>query len=326
VCALSSACSVLGTVADLDVACEESQLVVRPVDEFGRYRWSFDTGSDLTLFDEDSLADVPLVETDAIAVITAMTGRKVEGPIEILDELLLRQRKRPRPFRLENLWVVRVPRLRENTGFDAILGYRPFRNRIVELDLGRERVRVRARAPGGRNVEHLPLTFDEWRPIVEVTSSTGYAFPAIVDTGSNSFFSLARRDLEALDIDRPFEAGRLTRGAFGSTTHALYQFDGWFSLGRARFQNPVVTGTRELSESLLGVPALRFVRMTIDPARERAVVDLPWLPGARLGLAQRGVTITSVVNVLENGPAPVELPRASPSSALRRSSWHGTRP
>ncbi len=228
------------------------------------------------------------------------------------------------PFRLEDLWVIRVPNLRANTGFDAILGYRPFRHRIVEMDLGRSRVRVRARGASGPGVEHLPLTFDEWRPIVEVPSSAGYSFPAIVDTGSNSWFSLTKADRRALEIGDPFEAGRLTRGALGETTHSLYQFKGSFSLGHARFQNPIVTGNRELSESLLGVLALRVVRLTLDPAKERASVEVLRTPWTRVGLLPRRVTITSVLTPVAEGESQVEPAHArrTPAPPARRARKH----
>ena len=286
-------------MADLKVSFADEQLVVHPSNDLGRFQWSFDTGSDLTLLDADAFAEVDLIATDATAVVSGTTGRKIERPIEILEELPLEQRGRSRDYVLHHLWVVRVSNLRENTGFDAILGYRPFQMQVVEMDLGRARVRVKSRARQRPGMDYHPLHFDEWRPVMEIPASNGYRFPAIVDTGSNSWFSLKETDRRALEIKEPIEKGRMTRGALGSTTHALYQFDGSLSLGNAYFRNPIVTGTDQLTESLLGVPALRFVRVTLDPVKSRVAVEVPSAPWWKSMRQSRVMTITTTVRPLE---------------------------
>ncbi len=294
-----TSCASVSTVADLKMSLEDDQLIVHPANELGRFRWSFDTGSDLTLFDAEALAEVDLIATDATAVISGTTGRKIEGPIEILPELPLEQRGRTWDYPLRDLWVVRVPGLRKNTGFDAILGYQPFQTQVVELELGMGRVRVKSHLPQRRGIEYHALQFDEWRPVMVVPASTGYRFPAIVDTGSNSWFSLTKADRKALKISEAIERGRLTRGALGETTHSLYQFDGSISLGNAYFRNPIVTGTDRLTESLLGVPALRYVRVTLDPVTGRAGVEVPSGPWGWLGRPPRIVTITTILTPIE---------------------------
>ncbi len=285
-------CATTGNRADLEVSVQDNRLMVYPAGDFSRHDWQFDTGSDLTLLDEESFRGLRLQATEASANLIDVSGHEITRPIEILEALPLKQRNRNRPYTLRYLWVVRLPKLRERTGFDAILGYRPFEQRVLQLDLGNERVRIVPRAPRGPGVYSLPFRLEAWNPMVGVTTSTGKAFEAVIDTGSDGWFSLTAVEAESLGSLELKKADRTTKALYGDAKYDLLQFDGDFYLGNASFHDPFVKEIPSNTENLIGIQPLQFFRITLDPQAHRAAVDISRMPWTRAGLPPNGVKVS----------------------------------
>jgi Aspartyl protease/PDZ domain len=278
-------------------------------DKYGPYHFIVDTGSAVTLVSPDvaaryAIADSPAFDEPQIKVKAPDGGSVLLRPATLKMIQLGKTR-----FEYVPALVYDCADVSSQFGMqiDGILGFPLFRNVLLTLDYGHQKVILRKEIPQeGLPGEAILFTNRDKIPLVAVRLD-GKEFAALVDSGSSEALGLNTTGLDARFASGPTE-GPVVSTLAGDRVSRVGRLDGVLRIGSFDIANPVASVTDELS--WIGGGILSHFTITFDQEHDQAILqhdaseDIATGPLRGTGLSfHKTPAYWKVVGVIRDSPA-----------------------